>query len=165
MRLSERTALREYYGFRCGYCGVSETAVGAELTVDHFQPRSQGGLDEPENWVYCCHACNEFKGDYWQPDSVQRILHPLRDRITEHLVLQDDGNLRPITLTGTFHIERLHLNRAGLVAHRREQQLVELAHQVQAELLQRLAQLEIQVQSITAQLEQLERNELPPSET
>ena len=53
---------------RCGYCGVEEAEVGAELTVDHFQPRAQNGTDNAANLVYCCNACNQFKGDYWQLD-------------------------------------------------------------------------------------------------
>ena len=35
MRPEEREALRRRFHFRCGYCGVSETDGGAELTVDH----------------------------------------------------------------------------------------------------------------------------------
>ena len=46
MTAAERRALRERYQFRCGYCGVHENEVGAELTVDHFQPRSSGGTDQ-----------------------------------------------------------------------------------------------------------------------
>lgn len=163
MRVSARASLRERYGFCCGYCGVSETAVGVELTIDHFQPRSQGGSDGPDNLVYCCHACNEFKGNYWQPNSLRRILHPRHDNATNHFALQDDGTLLPITPTGAFHIERLRLNRAALVAHRSEQRLIDLAHQAQAELLRRLAELERQAQDLTAQLEQLEHGELPTS--
>ena len=53
-------SLRQLYRFRCGYCGVSETEAGAELTVDHFQPRSVQGADTVANCVYCCHACNAF---------------------------------------------------------------------------------------------------------
>src|SRR3989442_1790654 len=119
MRSDDRTALRNRFDFRCGYCGVSETDVGAELTVDHFQPGSRGGLDELANWVYCCHACDEFKGDYWEPESPRRILHPLRDERSQHLREADDGTLIPLTETGTFHIENLRLNRSALLAHRR----------------------------------------------
>jgi hypothetical protein len=159
MRLDERDALRGRFGFRCGYCGVSEVAAGAELTVDHFQPRSHGGLDEPGNWVYCCHACNEFKGDYWQPDSSHCILHPLQDSLAEHIAEQDDGTLQALSETGAFHIQKLRLNRAELVAHRRERRLIELARQAQSDLLQRLAQLEQQVQTLTAQIGHLEHGE------
>src|SRR5262245_52364895 len=110
MGQDERETLRRCYQFRCGYCGVSEHDVGAELTVDHFQPRSQGGLDEAENWVYCCHACNEFKGSCWQPNAPHRILHPLRDDLAAHIVEQEDGTLQARSETGAFHIETLHLN-------------------------------------------------------
>jgi 5-methylcytosine-specific restriction endonuclease McrA len=59
-----RDRIRERYGFRCGYCGVHEDEVGALLTLDHFHPRARGGSDTEDNLVYCCHACNEYKGDW-----------------------------------------------------------------------------------------------------
>ena len=162
MRQDARETLRERFQFRCGYCEVRERDVGAELTVDHFQPRSQGGMDEADNWVYCCHACNEFKGDCWQPDSSQRILHPFRDDVATHTVEQEDGTLRAISETGAFHIERLHLNRGPLVAYRRERRLLEAAHLTQARLLERLRRLEQQVQTLIVQAEQLERADPNP---
>ena len=57
MRAEERRSLRQRFGFRCGYYGVSERDVGSELTFDHFQPRSRGGSDDRDNWVYSCHPC------------------------------------------------------------------------------------------------------------
>src|SRR5207249_7158718 len=90
----------------------------AALTSDHFQPRSRGGADDLQNLVYCCHACNEYKGDFYQPDAVERLLHPLRDTLSQHIVERDDGTLRALTPTGAFHIEQLHLNRPTLIAHR-----------------------------------------------
>ena len=156
MRQEEREALRRRFQFRCAYCGVSEHDVGAELTVDHFQPRSRGGLDDPDNWVYCCHACNEFKGDYWQPKSSQRILHPLRNDLTAHLIEEEDGTLRALTETGEFHIKRLHLNRRQLVAYRSERRRLEAARQDHSRLRERLRQLEEQVQNLNTQLTRLE---------
>src|ERR1051326_6501310 len=93
MRPDEREALRHRFGFRCGYSGVSESDVGAELTVDHFQPRSRDGPEEPANRVYSCFNCNVNKGDVWAPDSPQRILHPLNDDLSEHIAEQPDGML------------------------------------------------------------------------
>lgn len=159
MRPEEREALRQRFQFCCGYCGVRESDVGAELTVDHFQPRSRNGSDEPDNWIYCCHACNEFKGDYWQPGASRRILHPLRDNLAEHIAERDDGTLQALTETGTFHIQKLRLNRAELVTHRYERRLTETARRAQSVLLQRLTQLEQQVQALTARVERLERGE------
>ena len=85
MRTPAKQIVRQRYVFQCGYCGIQESEAGSERTIDHFQPRSQGGTDALDNLVYCCHACNEYKGDYWQPDSVHRLLHPLQDDITDHI--------------------------------------------------------------------------------
>ena len=155
MRQDARETLRQRFQFRCGYCGIRESDVGAELTVDHFQPRSRGGPDEVDNWVYCCHACNEFKGDYWQPDSLRRILDPLRDNIATHLIEREDGTLQGLSETGAFHIERLNLNRPQLVAYRRERRLLEAARQTRTRLLEHLRQLEQQVQNLIVQVEQM----------
>jgi hypothetical protein len=156
MRQEERETLRRRFQFCCGYCGVSERDAGAELTVDHFRPRSPGGLDEPENWVYCCHACNEFKGDSWQPNSPQRILHPLLDDVAAHLRELADGTLLALTETGGFHIHRLQLNRRQLVEFRCEKRLVKSARKAREDILDRIQQLEKLVQTLTAQLEQVE---------
>ena len=118
MRAEDREALRRRFGFQCGYCGVSETEVGSELTLDHYRPRSHNAPDEPENWVYCCFACNTNKSDVWAPDSEQRILHPLRDDLSEHIAEQPDGVLVGLTGTGRFHVAQLQLNRPPLVLSR-----------------------------------------------
>jgi hypothetical protein len=94
-----------------------------------------------ENLVYCCHACNEYKGDLYQPDSVERILHPLRDTPSQHILERDDGTLHPLTLTGAFHIEQLHLNRPTLIAHRLAERQLQAERQELRALGQRLAEL------------------------
>lgn len=150
MRPEEREALRTRFGFRCGYCGVSEIDVGAELTIDHYQPRSRGGGDDPENWVYSCFTCNNHKGDLWAPHSSQRILHPLYDDLPRHINEQPEGTLTGLTETGRFHIERLQLNRPALVAHRRSQIR-------QAELAQKLEELLHQQDGLRHRVEMLEQ--------
>lgn len=162
MRPGEREALRRRFKFCCGYCGVSERDAGAELTVDHFQPCSQGGLPDPDNLVYCCQACNELKGDFWQPASSRRILHPLKDDLASHLLEQEDGTLQPRSETGAYHIEKLHLNRPQLIEYRYERRRLEAARQSQARLLKRLHQLEEQVKSLTSQLEKLGQGDSTP---
>ena len=87
--------------------------------MDHFQPRVAGGSDELTNLLYCCYACNFFKGDWWNPENDECLLHPLRDNLTEHLREEPDGTLTPLTPTGRFHCERLQLNRPPLIANRR----------------------------------------------
>lgn len=155
MRASDRLALRAIYGFRCGYCGIREADAGAELTVDHFQPRSRGGTDALEILVYCCPACNEFKGDYWKPDSPRRILHPSRDNAADHFVLTVEDTYFPLTETGEFHIRRLHLNRRELVLHRCETRMLEANRNLQQTTLDRLTKLEQRLEILEVQLSEI----------
>jgi uncharacterized protein (TIGR02646 family) len=123
MRIGARRQVRERYRQSCGYCGITELDSGAELTVDHFQPRIARGSDALTNLVYCCHACNGFKGEFWNPDpqAVHRLIHPLRDRPEDHFVESETGELIARTETGRFHIETLHLNRPQLIGYRQRQ--------------------------------------------
>ena len=150
----QRDILRRRFAFACGYCGVSETDVGAELTIDHFHPRSLGGSDEADNLVLCCHACNEFKGSFWStnPDSLQRLLHPERDELSHHISAIEDGTLRGLTQTGQFHISRLHLNRPALIALRQRRRETEANQRELAHALERLDQLEAQIQKLIEQI-------------
>jgi hypothetical protein len=154
MTAEERAALRQLHNFCCAYCGVSETDVGAELTIDHFQPASRGGKDTPANWIYCCFPCNNAKGDYWQPDSPQRILHPLHDDLREHIVEQADGTLIGLTVTGRFHIQQLRLNRPALVAHRLEKRQRELEVLRHEEVLRSLAEAQQEILLLRQRIEQ-----------
>jgi 5-methylcytosine-specific restriction endonuclease McrA len=90
-----REQVRQRFGYRCGYCGVHEYDVGSELEIDYFQPLAQGGTDDLENLVYCCSACNNFKHDYWPARDAatnpRRLLHPLQDKLEEHLVEDENG--------------------------------------------------------------------------
>ncbi|MBC8142749.1 MAG: HNH endonuclease [Armatimonadetes bacterium] len=131
IRADVKRLVRTTYAFSCGYCGVSETEVGAELTYDHFVPQSKGGTDDAENLVYACHACNEFKGDYYETDDAARLLHPLRDDLTAHWNEAATGELEAITASGTVYIARLHLNRPPLVRRRRNNALIAAALRLQ----------------------------------
>src|SRR5258708_37690354 len=73
-----RNEVRGRFDFRCGYSDVSESDIGARLTIDHFQPRARGGSHEPDNLDYCCLTCNTNKGEYWSPESSANLLQPHR---------------------------------------------------------------------------------------
>jgi hypothetical protein len=126
--------IRRRYGGRCGYCGVTETETGGELTVDHFRPVIAAGGDGDDNLVYACFRCNTYKADFFPDESDlrhgRRVLHPLLDPVTAH-VREDEGSgrLEPLTETGGFHILLLRLNRPQLV----EQRLTRRLHHLLAE--------------------------------
>lgn len=113
-----RRTVRTLYAFSCGYCGVSETEVGAYLTIDHFVPRDANGSDDIENLVYACPACNRHKSAAWNPQAPP-VLHPLRTNMTLHVLPLPDGLLQGLTAEGVRHIETLHLNRPPMVERRK----------------------------------------------
>ena len=53
-------------GFLCYYCGnIMNLSWGTELSfsIDHYIPKSKGGLDTSDNLVFCCAECNFLKGN------------------------------------------------------------------------------------------------------
>jgi hypothetical protein len=116
------TWVRQRFQSRCGYCGVSETDVGGELTVDHYVPVSAGGDDSDDNLIYACVRCNLYKGDY-TPHAIstvgERVLHPLIDTLSDHYMENEIGILEARTPSGEFHVALLRLNRPQLIQHRR----------------------------------------------
>jgi len=150
IRAQKKRVVRAVYAYRCGYCGVSEAQAGSELTFDHFRPQSKSGTDDVANLVYACHACNEFKGDYWLKDGNTRLLHPLTDNLALHVAEEANGTLRALTTLGQVYMDRLQLNRAALVAHRQERQ--------------RLLRMESRLNEMTATLQDilLKMNEQQP---
>jgi hypothetical protein len=114
-----RQLVRERAAYVCEYCGVSETNVGSELTIDHYHPQSLGGSDEPSNLLYCCHRCNLNKLDYWAetPEDLP-LWNPRSSRFDEHILILADGTAYPITAIGRKTIAQLRLNRPQLVAYR-----------------------------------------------
>jgi hypothetical protein len=145
-----RRTVRTLYAFACGYCGVTETEVGAYLTIDHFQPRDAGGTDDIANLVYACHACNLYKSASWNL-SAPPVLHPLRSEMHVHIRPLPDGTLQGLTPEGTRHIDALHLNRAPMVERRKMRRLIEAA-------LERDAQLREQEQHLDREAQQKTRH-------
>ncbi|HEY0739585.1 MAG TPA: HNH endonuclease [Herpetosiphonaceae bacterium] len=117
-----RDFVRRRAHFACEYCGVTETDTGGELTIDHYQPQSIGGTDEPENLLYCCVRCNQYKADYWPtPPNDPPLWNPRTEPTLTHFLRLEDGTLYPLTPTATFTSQRLRLNRSPLIAYRRQQ--------------------------------------------
>jgi CRISPR/Cas system Type II protein with McrA/HNH and RuvC-like nuclease domain len=54
--------LLEQQEHTCTYCGVFIDERTA--TIDHINPRINGGEDSLENFTLCCHWCNQTKTDY-----------------------------------------------------------------------------------------------------
>ena len=167
MSLPKFEVVRRLYRYTCGYCGITETDVGSELTVDHFKPRAVGGTDELDNLVYACWKCNQFKHDFWPnaEDLVyqRHVLHPLFDDLAVHFYSNEQtGQLEALTETGRFHIATLRLNRPQLVKYRLGQQLQQMLQEKYRllelqidELRKTIAAQEHYLNALEAQIEQL----------
>lgn len=150
--IEERREIREAFNYCCGYCGVTESDIGGELEIDHYQPSTRGGGDEVNNLVYACVHCNRFKGNYWpaenDPNSFY-LLHPGQDELSIHLQFTTNGRAEGLTPRGWFHIRRLHLNRPQLVVWRQNKQryselegISRRSEEITFQLQQRIRELE-----------------------
>ncbi|MEZ4620249.1 MAG: HNH endonuclease [Caldilineaceae bacterium] len=145
---TDREFVRQRAQYACEYCDIREADAGNELTIDHFQPRAQGGSDVVDNLVYSCMACNQYKHDYW-PNSPEdpHLWNPRQQPFSQHFLQTNDGLLQPLSEIGTFSLQLLHLNRPPLVEYRQKRQ----QHQ---EDVQVLTQLQALVQIYEQLLEQ-----------
>lgn len=152
-----RDEIRRLYDYRCGYCGISEAAIGNELELDHFKPKSANGGDESENLVYCCTACNRRKGSFWPEagETTKRLLHPKTDDLTLHLRQKENGWLLALTETGAFHIERFELNRPRLIALRQEWQLQQWKESINNEKEVKRQNLRAEIQASAERIQRL----------
>lgn len=58
---SNRAKVYERDNFTCQFCGVAPEAD--QLSIDHLDPVSRGGLDEITNYVTSCRSCNSRKSN------------------------------------------------------------------------------------------------------
>ena len=155
MRTELRQTVQRRYDFRCGYCGVRDTDAGAKLTIDHFQPRAHGGTDDLDNLVYCCHPCNEYKSVYWTTDENLSLIHPVFERLDEHIQPQRDGMLLALTERGANHIAVLHLNRNELITKRLDTATVAQLLVSQNTIIESIREVERQTRDIAAKVNKL----------
>lgn len=150
-----RVLVRQRAQGACEFCGVTEADTGGELTIDHFQPRARGGTNTPENLLYCCYRCNQYKADYWptQPEDPH-LWQPRHEPIERHVLLLADGTLYPITAVGAFTLRRLRLNRPPLVAYRVRKQSDMAEHRLLARSYDLIGVLEHLHQQQAALLEE-----------
>lgn len=96
----------------CLYCG--EHFSRGDLTRDHVNPLSKGGLDAWENCVTACLACNVYKGCRTpQQASMPLLAVPYRPSWVEHLIL---SNRNILADQMDFLINHLPKNRRHLAA-------------------------------------------------
>ena len=95
------------------------------FSVDHIVPRSRGGTDDLNNLAFACLGCNGRKSiAITEPDPITgedvRLYNPRLDKWKTHFAWSPDFlYLFGLTPIGRATIERLKLNREGVVNLRR----------------------------------------------
>ena len=109
----------------CEYC-LSQVEYSPDpFSIDHIIPRALGGTDKLDNLAYACLGCNNQKSTAdTAPDPVTgervALYHPRQHTWSEHFVWSNNSTvLIGLTPIGRAAIERLLLNRKGVVNLRR----------------------------------------------
>jgi 5-methylcytosine-specific restriction endonuclease McrA len=66
----------------CWYCNKSISKLS--MTIDHFYPKSKGGIRSNKNKVPCCSKCNELKMDLTPQEFVKVIEVLLHHEVIQH---------------------------------------------------------------------------------
>jgi hypothetical protein len=64
-------SILEQQNFKCYYTGV-DLIPESNLSLDHLQPRSKGGTNDPSNCVWCDRNINAFKNDLTAEEFIAR---------------------------------------------------------------------------------------------
>jgi hypothetical protein len=109
----------------CEYCQSQERYSPDPFSVEHIVPLSKGGTNALDNLSFACQGCNNRKYtsiEAFDPISQTTVplYHPRQHIWAEHFVWSDDGTLiLGLTPVGRAAVEKLQLNRMGLVNLRR----------------------------------------------
>lgn len=109
----------------CEYCLSQEQYSPDSFAVEHIIPLSRGGANTLENLAFACQGCNNRK--YTNTEAVDPVTqaivllyHPRQHNWNDHFAWSDDYSLiLGLTPIGRATVEKLQLNRAGLVNLRR----------------------------------------------
>jgi hypothetical protein len=122
--------VRQRAQFRCEYCHYPELLSTAPLSIDHLQPQSLGGTDDPANLALACRRCNERRYNFTtgiDPTTGTEVplFNPRQQCWSEHFIWTADGR----RIIGTTAIGRATCNRLDLNDERREEQFIQNARQ------------------------------------
>jgi hypothetical protein len=117
----QKNFIKQRAGGCCEYC-LSQLAFCPDpFSIEHIIPRSKGGSNDLDNLAVACQGCNNFKYSYIESiDPItgksSSLYHPRQDQWHEHFSWSDDYvQLIGLTMTGRATVERLQLNREGVV--------------------------------------------------
>ena len=115
---------RRAHGY-CEYCKSRADYSPDTFSIEHIIPLARGGSHDLSNLALSCQGCNNRKFisiEAEDPVNGERValFHPRRDSWSDHFSWNEDCTLVVgLTPTGRATVERLDLNRPGVVNLRR----------------------------------------------
>jgi len=121
----QKTAVKQRAQDCCEYCWSQEAYSPDTFSVEHIVPLAKGGTNDANNLANACQGCNNRK--FVSTEAIDSLTgamavlyHPRRDRWTEHFAWDEDYLVMiGLTPTGRATVEKLELNRKGVVNLRR----------------------------------------------
>ncbi|MBI3797592.1 MAG: HNH endonuclease [Deltaproteobacteria bacterium] len=121
----QKRAVAERAKGYCEYCRCQARFSPDSFSVEHIMPRSRRGTAELSNLALSCQGCNNRK--YTSVEAldpltgeIAPLYHPRQQPWTDHFTWNPDYTLiLGLTPTGRATIEKLQLNRAGVINLRR----------------------------------------------
>ncbi len=109
----------------CEYCRAQERYSPDSFSVEHIIPISKGGSSELSNLAFACQGCNNRKYNYVEvrdpvTQKMVTLYHPRQQTWIKHFAWNEDCSaVLGLTSVGRATVEKLRLNRVGLVNLRR----------------------------------------------
>jgi hypothetical protein len=112
---------------RCEYCHLSQIGQEARFHIDHVVPVVRGGQTVEENLALACVSCSLRKAARQSAIDAQTgeeaaLFNPRVDQWDKHFCW-DGVKIRGLTPTGRATIAALKMNRALILAIRKEETL------------------------------------------
>jgi 5-methylcytosine-specific restriction endonuclease McrA len=117
--------VRERAGDVCEYCSLPQDSQEATFHVDHIVPRSRGGATTLDNLALACVTCSLRKAARQRVRDPRTgrlvpLYNPRTDKWTTHFDFTARWRLAGRTPIGRATIKALGMNRAAVIAIRRE---------------------------------------------
>lgn len=105
----------------CEYCHSQKRFSPDPFSIEHIIPLSKGGDTKSDNLAFSCQGCNNHKYNHLNGIDITTgkkipLYNPRQQKWIDHFNWNEDFSLLiGITPTGRATIQRLDLNRAGVV--------------------------------------------------
>lgn len=109
----------------CEYCQSQSRFSPDPFSVEHITPLAKNGTSESANLAYACQGCNNFKYSHTEAidlltGKMEPLFHPRQQIWSEHFTWNEDYTMIiGLSATGRATLERLKMNRLGLINLRR----------------------------------------------